>query len=116
MMRIFDGEKYREATAEEMAVMQKEMAKIEAIERNRPLTESEVMRILIEHQINTLAIDDNLALRMLAFYPEWKAETEYRAGYKVQIGGKLYRALQAHISQNDWQADNWEEIRSDDNV
>lgn len=75
-------------------------------ERSRPMTESEVTRLLITQQINTLTVDDNTALRMLEFYPEWAADTAYPAGHKVQRGGKLWRCLQAHTSQEGWEPEN----------
>ena len=79
-----------------------------------PLTESEVSRMLITQQINTLTVDDNTALRMTEFYPEWAADTEYTIGYKVQRNGKLWRVLQAHTSQAGWEPENaaslWTEI------
>ena len=83
-------------------------------ERTRPLTESEVSRMLITKQINTLTVDDNTALRMKEFYPEWAADTEYTIGYKVQRNGKLWRCRQAHTSQTGWEPENaaslWTEI------
>ena len=79
-----------------------------------PLTESEVSRMLIAQQINTLTVDDNTALRMKEFYPEWTADTEYTIGYKVQRSEKLWRVLQAHTSQAGWEPENaaslWTEI------
>ena len=83
-------------------------------ERSRPLTESEVSRMLITQQINTLTVDDNTALRMRSFYPEWTPNTEYSAGFKVQYNGNLWRVLQAHTSQDGWEPENvpamWEQI------
>ena len=83
-------------------------------ERTRPLTESEVSRMLIAQQINTLTVDDNTALRMVAFYPEWADNAEYTAEYKVQRNGKLWRCIQAHTSQTGWEPENaaslWTEI------
>ena len=103
-----------EMTAEEIAAMQAEVQKEEAYERTRPLTESEVSRMLITQQINTLTVDDNTALRMVAFYPEWAENTEYTAEYKVQRNGKLWRCIQAHTSQTGWEPENaaslWTEI------
>ena len=79
-----------------------------------PLTESEVSRMLIAQQINTLTVDDNTALRMVAFYPEWAENAEYTAEYKVQRNGKLWRCIQAHTSQAGWEPENtaslWTEI------
>lgn len=86
----------------------------EAYERHRPLTESEVSRLLIAQQINTLTVDDNTALRMAEFYPEWASDTDYAVGFKVQHHGRLWRCLQAHTSQSGWEPENvpalWEEI------
>ena len=83
-------------------------------EKYRPLTESEVSRMLIAQQINTLTVDDNTALRMTEFYPEWAADTEYTAEYKAQRNGKLWRCRQAHTSQTGWEPENaaslWTEI------
>lgn len=89
-------------TQDELADMEAEAAKFEAQERTRPLTESEVSRLLIAQQINTLSVDDTTALRMLEFYPPWAADTAYPAGHKVQHGGKLWRCLQAHTAQTGW--------------
>ena len=83
-------------------------------EKYRPLTESEVSRMLIAQQINTLTVDDNTALRMTEFYPEWASDTDYTAGYKAQRNGKLWRCIQAHTSQTGWEPENaaslWTEI------
>ena len=83
-------------------------------EKYRPLTESEVSRMLIAQQINTLTVDDNTALRMVEFYPEWAENAEYTIGYKVQRNGKLWRCRQAHTSQAGWEPENaaslWTEI------
>lgn len=74
-------------------------------EKVRPLTVEEVTRLIILHQINTLEVDDNTALRMVDFYPEWSAGQAYTVGFKVQYGGTLYKVLQAHTSQDDWTPD-----------
>lgn len=102
MKKYINGE-YIEMTAEEIAAMQAEQTKCELMEKSRPLTESEVTRLLIAQQINTLTVDDNTALRMLEFYPEWAAGQAYTEGYKVQHGGKLWRCIQAHTSQDGWE-------------
>ena len=101
-MRVYDNGIYRDATAEELAAIQQSQAAYEAAERTRPMTESEVARLLIAQQINSLTVDDNTALRMVEFYPEWTTDTDYAVGFKVQHGGTLYRCLTAHASQADW--------------
>lgn len=105
MYRLVNGVK-TEIPADEIAAMEEDQAAHEAAERTRPLTESEVSRLLIAQQINTLSVDDNTALRMTEFYPEWVAGVTYTAAYKVQRSGKLWRCLQAHTSQTGWEPEN----------
>ena len=71
-------------------------------EKVRPMTVEEVTRLIIVQQINTIEVDDNTALRMTEFYPEWSKGQAYTAGFKVQYGGTLYKCLNAHTSQDDW--------------
>ena len=72
----------------------------------RPLSQGEISKRLIAQQINTLTVDDNTALRMLSYYPEWAENTEYAVGYKVQRNSKLWRVRQAHTSQIGWEPEN----------
>ena len=113
MKKCVNGE-YIDMTAEEIATIEAETAKFELAERTRPLTAEEVTAMLIRQQINGLTVDDNTALRMTAFYPEWAENTEYTIGYKVQRGGRLWRCIQAHTSQAGWKPENaaslWTEI------
>ena len=89
-------------------------AREEVYNRHRPLTESEVLTMLLKQQVNTLEVDDQTACRMKAFYPVWKAGIAYSAGYKAQHSGRLWRCRQAHTSQEEWEPENvpalWEEI------
>ena len=113
MKKYVDGQ-YIEMSDEEAAEVENACRIAESLERTRPLTESEVARMVIAGQINTLSVDDNTALRMVEFYPVWETDTAYPAGYKVQRGGKLWRTLQAHTSQTGWEPENaaslWEQI------
>lgn len=83
-------------------------------EKRRMLNREEITDMLIRQKINTLTVDDNMALRMLDFYPEWAAGAAYTVGYKVKRNGKLWRVLQAHTSQVGWEPENaaslWEQI------
>lgn len=103
-----------EYTSDEISAMESEIRKASLMERTRSLSESEVSRMLITAQINTLAVDDNTALRMREFYPEWTPGTAYTVGYKVRYGGKLWRIVQAHTAQIGWEPENaaslWEQI------
>lgn len=105
-MKKYVNGQYIDMTQEELEQIEKEAHLAAIAERTRPLTESEVSRLLIAQQINTLSVDDNTALRMVEFYPEWATDTAYPAGYKVQHGGKLWRCLQAHTSQTGWEPNN----------
>lgn len=113
-MIIRIGKDTRSATADEIAAMEKEARLAEIAEKSRPLTEAEVSRMLISQQINTLSVDDNTALRMREFYPEWAENTAYAVGFKVQRNGKLWRVRQAHTSIVTWEPENapslWEVI------
>ena len=101
-------------TEDEVMSMQKAQESYEAYERTRPLTAEEVTALLIRQQINGLTVDDNTALRMREFYPEWAAGVDYATGYKAQRGGRLWRCVQAHASQDGWEPENapslWTEI------
>ena len=65
-----------------------------------PLTESEVSRMLIAQQINTLTVDDNTALRMKDFYPTFESVIgqTVRQGFKFTHGGKLWRTEQQEMT------------------
>lgn len=103
--RICENGVIRDMTPEEIAEMEEARRYGEAMEKHRPLTESEVSRMLITEQINTLAVDDQTALRMAEFYPVWAVGVTYAVGYRLQHNGKLYRVRTAHTSQADWSPD-----------
>ena len=89
-----------ECTQSELAAMREAWAKAEAEEKHRPLTETEIFRMLITAQINTLDVDDATAYRMKDYYPTWEelCDMSYAAeksGYKFTYGGKLYKTVQA---------------------
>lgn len=79
-----------------------------------PLSQADVSKMIIGQQINTLAVDDNTALRMQSYYPEWAENASYEVGFKVQYNGKLWRVMQAHTAQITWEPENapslWEAI------
>lgn len=108
MIKLVNGQ-YIEMTEEEIAELEEmraeETARAEAAEKKRPLTEAEVSRMIISQQINTLDVDDATAYRMREFYPEWQSGVALSVGHKLQYGGKLYRVIQAHTSQDDWTPD-----------
>ena len=105
MIKFKNGE-YIKMTDDEISAMQSAQAAAAAAERIRPLTESEVSRLIIAQQINNLTVDDNTALRMVEFYPEWNGligQTVDKAGFRFTYGGKLYKTIPAnHTFQAEW--------------
>ena len=79
------------------AAVQEQMA----AEAKRPLTMEEVVRLTIAKTINSITIEDETALRMVEYYPAPDA-VSYAAGDRIQYNGKLYKCLQAHTAQADW--------------
>ena len=47
-------------------------------------------------------VDDETAVDIPLFFPEWVAGTEYTPGFKIRRNGTLYKVLQEHTSQSDW--------------
>jgi hypothetical protein len=101
-------------TPAEIAELVSAQRKADIAKCRRPLTDAEVSRMLITALVNTLTVDDNTALRMLEFYPEWTPGTAYAVGFMVQYDSKLWRTLQAHTAQVGWEPENapslWEQI------
>ena len=121
-MRICENGIIREMTIAEITAMRDAAAQAEAEEKRRPMSISEVQEMLVRQQINTLTVDDQTALRMLEYYPEWESGKAYTAengcpvGYKVVRAGKLWKLRQEHTSQDNWAPGEagteslWEEI------
>ena len=103
--KYINGE-YIDMTADEIDAMQTARAAFEAAERTRPLTAEEVTALLIKQQINTISVDDNTALRMVEFYPEWSGligQAVDKSGFRFTYGGKLYKTIPAnHTFQANW--------------
>lgn len=49
------------------------------------------------------SLDDDAALRMVAFYPEWAPDIAYSDGFKVRSVDGLWKCRQAHSSQVGWE-------------
>lgn len=104
-MKKYVNGKIVEMTQEEIEEIEKENRKFQIIENTRPFTEAEINTMLIKAQINTIPADDNIALRMKEYYPEWETNIKYTVGFRVQHNRKLYKTLQEHTSQEGWQPD-----------
>lgn len=101
-MKIYENGVIREMTAEEIAAMEDAAAHAAAEEKRRPLSLAEVQEMMVRAQINTLAVDDATALRMVAYYPDWTAGMAYAAGDRLVYNCDLYKVLQAHTAQETW--------------
>ena len=96
---IYENGIYREMTPEEITAREHDSNIFAAEEANRPLTDSEVFRLLLTRQINTLGVDDNTALRMKEFYPTFESllGQTVEMGFKFTYGGKLWRVIQPSL-------------------
>ena len=100
-MKICENGVLRDMTSEEITDMRDAAAQAEAEEKRRHLSFYEVQEMLVRQQINTLTVDDQTALRMVEYYPAPDAAS-YAKGDRIQYNGKLYKCLQAHTAQADW--------------
>ena len=70
------------------------------------------MRAMIEKA--SVSLSDEDALAAVELFPAWAADTAYAADQRVRYGGKLYRCVQGHTSQADWEPDKtpalWAEV------
>ena len=48
------------------------------------------------------ALDDEEALEVLEFFPNWKVGEVYDVGDRKRYNGVLYKCLISHTSQNSW--------------
>ncbi len=99
-MKIWQNGAAREMTAAEIKAYEKEMRRAAIEEKRQPLTQDEVSRMLITQQINTLDVDDNRALRMKEFYPDFASVVgqTVRKGFKFTYGGKLWKTEQPEMT------------------
>ena len=113
MRKIVNG-KIVDMPAEEAAAVEREARETAIREHRRPLNMEEVLALLIPGLINTAQVDDNTALRMRTYYPEWQPGMDCTAGDKVQHGDRLWRCLQAHSTITGWEPENaaslWEQV------
>lgn len=95
-----------EMTEHEISQMQVEQRKFEVQEKYRLLSADEVNMLFIKQQINTLEVDDQIALRMLDYYPTWDSligQTVNKSGFKFTYQSKLYTTIPAtHTFQSNW--------------
>lgn len=99
-MKKYVNGKPVELPPEEIAAMKAEHRRYELQERTRPLTEAEVLTMLIPQQINALEVDDNTALRMKGFYPAFDSiiGKTVKKGFKFTHGDKLWSVVQPELT------------------
>jgi len=50
----------------------------------------------------TGSMTDEEALERPVFFPIWKVGVNYTVGTRIRYGGRIFKVLQAHTSQEDW--------------
>lgn len=77
-----------------------------------PQEKARALRPLIEKA--AVSLDDADALEAVELFKSWYSGIAYLADERVQYNGKLYRCVQAHTSQADWEPDRtpalWTEV------
>lgn len=104
MKKYVNGE-YVEVAADEIAEFEKEKVVIEATEASRPLTDAEIYEMFIKQNIDSLQVDDTMAVRMKTKYPEWESGIAYAVDTRRIHKGSFYKCITAHTSQADWTPD-----------
>lgn len=102
MYKIVNGSKI-DMTTEEITAIEEAAAQQAAAERHRPLTDTEVMDMMIRQQMQTLEVDDQTALRMRRYYPAFaeligqtvRQGTKFRATDSEDAD--LYKTLQPEL-------------------
>lgn len=104
MKKLVNG-KYVELTADEITAMHREQERAAVEERKRPLSENEVLSMLLRQSVNTITVDDQTALRMTVYYPVFAPDMVVTVGDRLTYGGKLYRVIYEHTTQGTWTPD-----------
>lgn len=77
-----------------------------------PQEKARALRPLIEKA--AVSLDDSDALEAVELFKAWYSGISYLTDERVQYNGKLYRCVQAHTSQADWEPDRtpalWTEV------
>lgn len=109
-MLIMVGGVWREPTEEEAASMAAADREAELAEQRRPLTPEEATGLLLREQVQRIHVDDQTALRMADYYPEWAGligktvQREDGEEFRFRHRGKLYKLVPTvHTFQVDWE-------------
>lgn len=66
------------------------------------INRQDLIGLLVEVRPN---LSDNQALKYIAMYPLWAAGIAVTEGQRYQYNDRLYKVIQAHITQADWTPD-----------
>lgn len=89
-------------TDEVLAAIEAEQLLYEAAEASRPLSDGEITDLFIKQNIDSLAVDDTMAVRMKSKYPEWESGVAYAVDTRRMYNGNFYKCITAHTSQDTW--------------
>lgn len=91
-------------TQEEIAEMQRQQAVYNTEQKYQPISENEIMSLIIAQNIQTLNVTDDTALRMKSYYPTWESleGQSVDIGFKLTYMNKLYKVKQKHTVQSTW--------------
>ncbi len=96
----------REETSEEITRRKDDAKRYEAQERHRPLSDQEVLKLMIRQNVQTLSVDDATAVRMRDRYPEWSNLIGQKAiaGQKFTHENDLYEVNKPgdHVFSKTW--------------
>ena len=66
------------------------------ISKKEALAYRNMIEVAVQH------VDDTMALEAVSLYPAWMAEVKYLVNARVKYNNILYRCLQTHIAQENW--------------
>lgn len=66
-------------------------------------TEATDFRTTVDALIQSMTDEEAIASQVL--FPNWQSGKSYTLNERIRYGGKLYKVLQAHTSQDDWTPD-----------
>lgn len=98
-MRKFINGKYIDLTPEELKEMERHNAIQKVNDKYSPMSVEEVSKLLIEHQVNSLSVDNATALKMKSFYPTFEAVVgkKVEKGFKFTYGDILWSVVQPEL-------------------
>ena len=69
------------------------------------MTRQELYKIRAMIEKAAKSLDDTDALDAPVLFPSWAVGVTYAIGDRIEYGGKLYKIIQSHTSQEDWTPD-----------